>query len=338
MNSRQKKIIADAHLDLLKDVQYKREAGRRKVIETDYLPLFRAGGVNVVVSSIFVDSQFLPEMGMKRGLNQIARLYEELDESGQYFALCTSYSQILQALEADKVAILLSFEGTEPLSDDVSLLRLYYELGVRMVGFTWSRRNLAADGSYLRDLAHGQPGGLSAFGVQVLRLAEELGMILDVSHLNDIGAREVLQMTRGGVIASHSDCRGIVDIERNLSDDMLQAIAAQGGVIGVNAINFLSTLDDSKNGILIMADQIDYIRNLVGIDHVGFGFDLCDMIAEYQSPQLVNGLARRPFDVLRSYAEVPELLAELKERGYSEQERDKVSGLNFMRIYAERLQ
>lgn len=331
-------IIVDAHLDLLKDVQYKREGGRTKIIESEYLPLFRMGGVNVIVSSIFVDSQYLPEMGLKRALGQVECLYEEVKESGEYISLCKSHQDILDAVESNKIAILLSFEGVEPLSNDLSLLRIFYELGVRLVGITWSRRNFAADGSFLGEVEHGTQGGLTDFGVQLVKKADELGMIIDISHINDVGFHDVLKISNKPIIASHSDCRSIVNIERNLSDEMIQAIAKKGGVIGVNAINFLSTIDDSIPGIQLLANQIDYIVDLVGTEHVGFGFDLCDMISEYQSPLFINSLARKPFDVIRGYSEVPALLQELKHRGYSDEDINRIAGQNFMNLYKKILQ
>jgi membrane dipeptidase len=330
-----KKIIVDAHLDLLKDVQYKREGGRTKIIEEDYLPLFKKGGVNVIVSSIFIDSQYLPEMGLKRALGQVECLYEEVKESGKYLALCKSHQDILNAIEANQIAILLSFEGVEPLSNDIGLLSIFYELGVRLVGITWSRRNFAADGCFLREVKHGTQGGLTDFGVQLIKKADELGMIVDISHINDVGFQDVIKISTKPIIASHSDCRSIVNLERNLSDEMIQDIAKKGGIIGVNAINFLSTQDDSISGVQLLADQIDHIAQLVGIEHVGFGFDLCDMISEYQSPLFINSLSRKPFDVIRGYEDVPLLLEELKHRGYEEDDIRKIAGLNFMNLYKE---
>ena len=119
-------LIVDAHFDLLMDVTPQREAGRRRVIETDHLPGFAEGGVNIVVSSIFVDSTFLPEMALRKAMNQISALYAEIDESPDKIMICRNYDDITRAQEQGKIGIILSFEGVEPLYNDLSLLRVFY--------------------------------------------------------------------------------------------------------------------------------------------------------------------------------------------------------------------
>src|SRR5690625_2063866 len=131
--------------------------------------------------------------------------------------LCKSYDDILEAKRTGKVGILLSFEGVEPLYDDITLLRPFYELGVRFVGLTWSRRNAAADGSIEDDTFNG--GGLTPFGKQLVQEAENLGMIIDVSHLNDPGFDDVLATSKQTIIASHSNSRKITNKLRNLRSD-----------------------------------------------------------------------------------------------------------------------
>lgn len=138
--------IVDAHLDLLWDVEKRRRKGEKQIIETYHLPDFKEGGANIIVSSIYITEDYLPELGLRKALDQISAFYSELDESGDKIKFIKSYADVKDALDNKMIGILLFFEGVDPLMNDIGLLRLFYELGVRGVGITWSRRNFAGDG------------------------------------------------------------------------------------------------------------------------------------------------------------------------------------------------
>lgn len=327
--------VIDAHLDLLFDVVRQRQLGRKKVIETDYLPNFLEGGFNVIVSSLFLDDEFLPEMALRRALNQISALYDEIADSPDKIMLCKSYDDINKAKHSGKLGILLSFEGVEPLYNDMSLLRIFYELGVRGVGLVWSRRNYAGDGCKFEKTKRGTGAGLTDFGISLVKAAEKIGMFIDTSHLNEKGFWDVINIAHNPVIASHSNCRAIVDTPRNLSNEQIKAIASTGGVIGINAANFLTSYDDKDSNIEFLVNHIDHIASLVGIKHVGFGFDLCDKLSKYEPKDSPNPLPRKPFDILKSHKDVISLLQELENRGYRQNEIAMIGSGNFERVYKE---
>ena len=327
--------VIDAHLDLLFDVVRQRHLGRKKVIETDYLSDFLAGGFDVIVSSIFLDNEFLPEMALRRALNQICALYDEISESSDKIMLCKSYDDIIQAKNSGKLGILLSFEGVEPLYNDISLLRVFYELGVRGVGLVWSRRNYAGDGCRFEKTEKGKESGLTDFGISLVKACEELGMFIDVSHLNDEGFWDVINISQNPVVASHSNCRSIVDSPRNLSDKQIKAIASTGGVIGINAANFLTSYDDKDSNIEFLVNHIDHIASLVGVSHVGFGFDLCDKLSKYEPDDGPSPLPRKAFDILKNHKDVISLIHELENRGYTHRDLNKIVGGNFERVFKE---
>lgn len=160
------------------------------------MPSLIEGGVNVVIASLYIDDEFLPEMALRRALQQISALYEEIDESSGKFVLCKSFHDIEQAIKNNKLGILLSFEGVEPLYNDLSLLKIFYELGVRILGLVWSRRNFAADGCHFSAVKTGTKGGLTDFGLKLIEKADQLGMLVDVSHLNDEGFWDVIKFSR----------------------------------------------------------------------------------------------------------------------------------------------
>ena len=135
--------IIDLHFDLPMDLYEKRE--RKKVLETEFLPELEAGNIGVVGVAIYIADRYLPDAGLRVALDQIARLYAETQASPQC-AICKSYRDIENALKEDKIALLITMEGAEPLGKDLDLLRVFYELGVRSIGLTHARTNEAGHG------------------------------------------------------------------------------------------------------------------------------------------------------------------------------------------------
>lgn len=318
----EKFIIIDAHFDLLMDVLEKREKGRKNVIETEYLEKFRKGGVNIIVSSIFIEDKYLPEQGLRRALAQISALYQEIEESNNKIILCRSYSDIELAIKKNKIGILLSFEGIEPIGNDLNLLNIFYELGVRMAGITWSRRNYAADGCHFDKKIKGKKGGLTDFGVKLIKKMEKMNIIIDVSHINDEGFWDIINFSKTPIIASHSNVRTLAPSMRNLTDEQIKAIAERKGVIGMNGNSLF--VSNSNPCIDTFVDHIDYIVNLVGIEHIGLGFDFCDMFREDTS---------KNFDIIKGHEDIRKLIEKLIEHGYKDEEINLILGGNFLRVY-----
>ncbi len=328
-------IIVDAHIDLLYDVEMQRRKGNTKIIETQYLPQFVEGGVNLVVSSIYINDMFIPEMALRKALNQISALHSEIDESPDKIMLCKDFEDIDRAIEEGKIGIMLSFEGVAPLYNDLSLLRVFYELGVRFVGLTWSRRNFAADGCKSLEVREGTRGGLTEFGIKLVEASEALGMIIDVSHMNDEGFSDIIKISQKPIIASHSNTKALAKHPRNLTDEQIKSIASKGGVIGMNVAS-LFVAEDSKNAsIKHLLEHVDYIVNLVGIQHVGLGFDFCDRLFENVSVEFETSSSRSAFDVMKSHVELDQFIDGLLKKGYSEADIELILGKNFLRIYKQ---
>lgn len=326
-------IIIDGHYDLLMDVQIQRERGKTKVVETTYYPKFVEGGINVIIASLFVDSAFLPEMGLRKALSQISALYEEVQESSDKLMICYNAEDMEIAKQTNKIGFLLSIEGAEPLGTDLSLLRVFYELGVRNLGLVWSRRNAIADGSFFSPVREGRKGGISSFGVKVIEEAERLGISIDVSHLNDEGFWDVMEIANRPVIASHSNVRSLCSTMRNLTDEQIKAIASVNGVIGVNASSMLVGDDDNHANIEYLLNHVDNLVNVAGIQHVGIGLDLCDEFMKYVSPEDLASMPRRPFDVISGHQSIPLFVEGLFKRGYGEHDVTAIMGKNFLRIF-----
>ena len=322
-------FIIDAHYDLLFDVAKQRALGRTKVIETDHLPNFKKGGFNLIVSSIFEDDEFIPEMVLHKALNQVSALYAEIDESPDELMFCKSYEDILEAKHTGKVGIMLSFEGVEPLYQDISLLRVFYELGVRFVGLTWSRRNFAADGCHFTMEEEDRGGGLTQFGEALVKEAERLGMLLDITHINDRGFKDVFRFAEGPIIASHSNSREVAKTPRNLTDEQLKKIAERGGVAGINILSRIASGKAGEGDIDLIADHVEHMKQTVGVDYIGLGLDCCDMLRKYFPPS-----DDESFDILK-HQNLQDLTKKLLERDFEKEEIMKIYGGNWLKVYGK---
>lgn len=327
----------DAHLDLAFDIEKQRRCGASHILDSDYYPSFKAGGITLVVSSIYIESTFLPEMGLRMAMRQVSALKTDISECSDHFVFCTSYAETVKANATGRIAIMLSFEDCLPIYDDLMLLPVFYELGVRFMGLSWSRRNFACDGAFLTQREHGIPGGLTAFGIELVHRCEQLGIILDVSHINDAGFSDLVKYSSGPIIASHSNSRAIVNLERNLSDRQIRIVSSRNGFIGVNAMNFLVSNEGFSETLSALADHIIHIADIGGIECVGFGFDLNDKILKYVPEHELKSTPRRYFDVLDTHAAIPHLIAELERRGLTHDELCMVAGENYMRLLRDNL-
>lgn len=272
-------MLLDAHFDVLLDVLSYRKKGERKVLERRHFQNLKEAGISTIICSLYISDNFLPEGALRNALDQISALKEELEESRELFSLCRNSSEAKAASEKGKIGLFLSLEGAEPLGNDIFLLRTFYDLGVRLVGLTWSRRNYAGDGSSFDPAdAPRHPGGLTKFGRELVMEAQKMGMVIDVSHLNDPGFYEVAELIKAPFIASHSNCRALCGSARNLKDDQIKMIAESGGVVGLNAYSpFVSDNEADRNTDKFF-EHLQHITQVAGIDNVGLGLDLCDCI------------------------------------------------------------
>ena len=162
-------------------------------------------------------------------------------------------------------------------------------------------------------------------------------MLIDLSHLNDAGVADTLGLAAGPVIASHSNCRAINPTRRNMTDEQIRAVAAAGGVIGVNGCSAIIGDGPDNADLSALVRHINHLVQIGGIEHVGLGFDLAERIMP-DSVIVVNGYPQRVYDVIPSYAELPRLTRALLEAGYSEADIAAIYGGNFLRVYRAILQ
>jgi membrane dipeptidase len=222
---------------------------------------------------------------------------------------------------ADRVTAIVHLEGAEALASDLSDLEQWYDRGLRSVGLVWSRANAFAEGVPFRFPASPDTGrGLTAAGSKLVRACNGLGVLVDLSHLNEAGFWDVARLSTAPLVATHSNAHALCASTRNLTDAQLDAIEASGGIVGVNfAVSFLREDGRSNPATPIgeIVRQVDYLVERMGIDHVGFGSDFEGAVIP---------------DELGGAAGLPRLVDALRATGYDDAALEKLTHANWLRV------
>ena len=279
------------------------------------IPRLREGGVDCQVFAVSSVRARTRPYALRTALEMIDIFYGECEKNRDSIAPVTTHDGILRAAGEGKVAAMLSIEGADVIEGKIGMLRVFHRLGVRMVGLVHSLRNELADG--VAD--NRTKGGLSELGVQAVEELDRLGVLIDVSHLSDAGFWDLMDVAKGPVMASHSNARAVCDHPRNMTDEMIEAMADRGGVMGMNfAPGFVHPTHATVQGVV---DHIDHIVGLVGPDHAGLGSDF-------------DGIPYTPVG-LEDVTRMPNITAELAKRGYPEEDTKKILGGNHLRLIKE---
>ena len=309
-------IIVDAHCDTLgRVIEGQRRLGERSALGQFDFPRAMDGGLTAELMA----TCFSPQRGgtgARQTLQFIDTFYEELDAYSHLAMPAVCADDILRAKELGKIALILSMEGAEGLEGDLSVLRVCYRLGLRVLGITWNRRNEAADG--IGEIRTG--GGLTGFGVDLVKECNRLGIVIDVAHLAPAGVEDVLEVFELPVVATHANWPH----PRNLTDAQLEAIARKGGVVGATPVPPFSGKDEMHSHLSVLLDHIDHMVSVMGEDGVGLGMDF-------------DGVGDMRTEGMEDVSRLPNLTKGLAERGYSAEAIRKILGGNFLRVFREML-
>ncbi len=318
--------------------------GSRIRTQTDFARAER-GGLDAQFFSVWVSPDYydpdepVPGRAQERANTILDSIDEQLRLHRDRIQLARTADEVRRITAEGKLAALLGIEGGHAIEDDLQTLRHFHGRGVRYMTLTWSFTHGWADsaGGSGQPEAERRHGGLSPFGETVVREMNDLGMLVDVSHVSDETFWDVLEVTRAPVIASHSSARALVPRPRNLSDDMLRAIGAHDGVVMINFMGMV--LDPHKSSFqfildlllhggstdVSVSDVVDHIEHVVevaGIEHVGLGSDFDGSPASF-------------FPMgLRDVGDFPNVTLELLRRGYSGDEIQLILGENLLRVLA----
>ena len=317
------------------------------------IPRLRKGGVGGVFWSTWVPTQLIPADAAKVELEQIDIVRRMPERYPRVFALARTADDILRIHRQGRIAVLIGMEGGHVIENSLPLLRMYYDLGARYMTLTHFATLAWADAAGDDSTHH----GLTPFGRAVVHEMNRLGMLVDLSHVSDSVMAQTLRLSRSPVIFSHSSARALADVPRDVPDDILRMLPKNGGVVMVNfycpfvdsaAVRYAR----EQRGVFLearqrlgsdsaairaavaqwsaahpapppptigtIADHIDHIRRVAGIDHIGYGSDYDGMDCAPRGLEDVSGF--------------PALTAELIRRGYSDRDVEKVIGLNVIRV------
>lgn len=317
----------DAHSDIWADVTNKRLSGEAHVIHNHHIERLKKGNVEGSVFVIWVQPPYDRDY-VTRTKQIFACMKDEIAEASD-IRIVKSYDEMMNAREAGEMYVFIGIEGMAYIQNDISRLDEYYALGARHGMLTWNESNSLGHGAVT-----GSTEGLTALGKQVAKKMQEMNMIVDTSHLNEAGFWDIARLSTKPIIASHSNCRALCDAPRNLTDDQLRAIRDLNGVVGLNAYRNFINDDISKSTVDCLARHADRMINLMGIDHVGCGFDFYEFLGDPSDPNIYSGDDSGCIG-LEDCTKINCLFDVFRKMGLNQEELDKIAFGNFQRIVKE---
>lgn len=348
----------DSHVDTPSQLMRLRNIGIDNPYAHVDFPKLRRGGVDGSFFALYTPAQMAPDAATRYALQMISAVYDAVDENPDYAALAFSPSEAARNKAEGLISVFMGMENASPIQESLSLLRTFYRLGVSYVTLTHNGDNAVADSA-----AEGRKwGGLSPFGKQVVAEMNALGMMIDLSHASDKTFWDCIQLSQAPIVATHSCCRSLCGHRRNLTDEMLQALGEKDGYVGINFYPaFLSDqfaasrqeealMDEAEKmeaafiedplsrekteawhrmqdrlneirrpGVKEIVDHIDHAVRWAGLDHVGIGSDFDGILVTPQGLEDVSKMAC--------------LWEEMRRRGYSEKQIERISGGNLMAVF-----
>jgi len=354
-------IVVDTHDDTTQRfLDGKFDLGPRDARGSIDIPRMKEGGLSAIFFSIWMPSKVTGPEAVKRALVQIDAVREQVRRHPNDLALATTAEEVRAAHKQGKIAALMGVEGGHMIASDLGVLRSYAALGVRYMTLTHSGNDEWADSS-TDTPAH---NGLTAFGKDVVREMNRLGVIVDISHVSDKTFYDALEVSKAPLFASHSSCRALCNAPRNMTDEMIKALAAKGGVIQINYhVGFLSQefrsastpelakqideeakkrCGDNEGCQLIENDKVtrefvaqgklprvDWTKIIEHIDHAVkiAGADHVGLGSDFDG-------ANMPFG-MEDASKLPQITEALLRKGYSEGDIKKILGENTLRVMTE---
>jgi membrane dipeptidase len=354
--------LIDGHNDLLWEMHQAREKGAADAdvstpcpqFQTD-LPRLRDGGVGGQFWSVYCPSDLPPDRAVRMALEKIDELHALVRRHPDRLELARTADDVERIAGSGKVASLIGVEGGHMIAGSLGTLRVLAELGMRYLTLTHNDDTPWADSG----TGKREHGGLTAFGKDVIRELNRVGVLVDLSHTSEDTMRQAIETSAAPVIFSHSSTRALCDVARNVPDEVLRLVARSGGVVMITFVPWFLTAagaaanaegwaevkrirerhpDDEKarsdaftkwfrehpaprTTASDVADHVDHVRTIAGVDHIGVGSDF-------------DGSTSMPSD-LGDVSTYPVLFAELARRGYSDDDLAKIAGRNALRVMRE---
>ena len=349
-------LVLDTHIDVTPKLQTEWKFTDRHDTKSGHidLPRMKEGGLNAMFFSIYMSGSVTGPKAVNDSIERIAAVHKLVHDNPNEIALCTTAEQVRQAHKQRKMAALMGMEGGHMINNSLPVLRMYAVLGVRYLTLTHSINTDWGDSSGDKP----KHNGLTDFGKDVVRELNKLGVMVDISHVADKTFWDALSISQAPMIASHSSCRALSGHPRNMTDEMIKALAAKGGVIQINYYDGFIDNDlylygektqaaladlrskypgrenaDKVRDELVrqfgpapkvswtkIVDHIDHAVKLVGADHVGLGSD-------FDGASMPEGM--------EDVTQLPKITEALMRKGYSDSDIKKILGENILRVMGE---
>jgi membrane dipeptidase len=284
--------------------------------------------------------------GFRDAARGIARVYKVSDDTHLNLKIAKTYDDLLQCQKQSQLAIILTFQDPNPLENSLELLRVFYELGVRVIQLTYNKANYIGTGC-----TESVDRGLTGFGKEAVKEMNRLGILVDLSHCSYQTAMDTLHLSSVPVVFSHANVKSISNSPRNRTDEELKLLKEKKGVIGVSPWGPLCWKrdKDEQPSLEDYLDHVDYIVDLIGIDHVGFGGDntidhsedtggtkeqslLYPAVVEEYDRRVGTDPKVRHAKGFKGIHEIQNVVDGLRKRGYKDSDISKFLGGNFLRI------
>jgi membrane dipeptidase len=353
-------IVLDTHDDTTQRFFSKNyELGKRNPDGHVDIPRMREGGMNAIFFSIWIDGRIMGAPAVQKALDQIDAVHENVIKYSKDMAFCRTAEEVRRAHEQGKIAALIGVEGGHMIGNDIRVLRMFGDLGVRYMTLTHFYNDEWADSS----TAKPEHNGLTSFGKDVVREMNRQGIMVDISHVSDKTFYDALEVSKAPLIASHSSCRALCNHVRDMSDDMIKALAAKGGVIQINYEKsfidqaYKDALEKLTGGVVNMIDQlkkecgddddclskkmaelektataegklphVSWERIIDHIDHAVklVGADHVGLGSDFDGADMPDGM--------EDCSHLPKITEALMRKGYSDDDIRKILGLNLLRV------
>jgi membrane dipeptidase len=271
-------------------------------------------------------------------ISHLVKWHHAFESYSDLILKVSDVSDIYKAKQTGKTGIILGFQNTSAIEEDLGLLSIFYDLGIRVIQLTYMEGNLVGQGCLERIDA-----GLTNFGFEVIEEMNRLGILIDLSHVGHCSAMEAIEASQKPVAFTHANPKALCDHPRNKPDDALKAVAANGGVVGATIFPpFLPTGNESTINDFI--DVIDYLVNLIGIDHVAIGTDFTEGQPKEWFDKILTGKSGKGPALLLNHplknpkgienaSDFPIFTKALFKRGYSESDIRKIIGENMVELF-----
>lgn len=333
-------MVFDAHSDIWSDVTVKSLQNETDIFRKYHYERLQKGGVEGSILAMWIDPPYdkEPEIRLKQIMSAIEK---EASCCKDILRIVHDEQEMKKAREDNIFYAFIGCEGLSGIADDIEKIDMLYEFGVRHISLTWNEQNALATG-----ILGDEDRGLTESGKKALRKIQNLPILFDVSHLNDKSFWDVMRNTAGPVVATHSNSRTLCPMQRNLTDEMIKALAETGGIIGINAYPKFISLDKNERTVDMLVRHMAHIAEIAGIENIGFGFDFCEFLEDEplascdlsgkeakQIPEQEMGLRG-----LQDASEVPHVLQAMHRAGFTESDIRKAAYGNWHRMIQKIMQ